>query len=90
MRTTKPGPIRDDFISALTDVENTYAATSGSSMATASKKLIAEYSVVAAAALWEGYLSDLFVAYLNQDSSQFVAHLTPLISLNVERSPRER
>jgi hypothetical protein len=82
VRTTTPGPIRDDFLQALTDVETTYAAADGSTMTAASKKLVAEYSVVAAAALWEGYLSDLFVAYLNQDSSQFVAHLTPLISLS--------
>lgn len=90
MRTTNPGPIRDDFLKALKDVEDTYAVASGSSMPTASKKLITEYSVLSAAVLWEGYISDLFVAYLNQDSSQFIAHLTPLISMTAEDAVAKR
>lgn len=84
MRTTKPEPIRDDFIDAISDVKATYNAAAASSMEDKSKKLVAEYSVVAAAVLWEGYISDLFVAYLNKDSSKFVDHLTPLISLEAE------
>jgi hypothetical protein len=43
---------------------------------------VAEYSLVAAAVLWEGYLGDLFIAYLNRDQTRFRQYVLPNVTLD--------
>ncbi|TLD71496.1 hypothetical protein FEM03_08205 [Phragmitibacter flavus] len=75
MRTLSPTSIRDDFLAALVDVETTFQAAESAGINAAGMKLITEFSFLSAAILFEGYISDLFVAYINRDSSVFSAHL---------------
>ena len=46
------------------------------------KKLIAEYAFVAAATLFEGFISDLFVGYINRDIQKFRDYLLGKIGLD--------
>ena len=75
MRTQDPANIRTDFDASLADVETAFNASEASVPNDAAKKLIAEFSFVAAATLSEGFLSDLFVAYINRNSEKFRAYL---------------
>jgi hypothetical protein len=75
MRTANPNSIRDDFVAALADVRTTFISAENSNIAGGGKKLITEFSFLSAAILLEGYISDLFVAYINRDDTAFAAHL---------------
>jgi hypothetical protein len=69
MRTADPKSTRTDFIAALKDVRTAFTSSNGSNIPDGSKKLVAEYSFLAAAILLEGFLSDLVVAYVSSDVS---------------------
>ncbi len=71
MRTKDPTSIRKDFVGALTDVRNTFNNAQGTSLAANQKKLVAEFCFLSAATLWEGFLGDIFVAYINRKSKKF-------------------
>jgi hypothetical protein len=86
VRKANPAGIRDDFFRALHDIETTYKSVDDATLNKASKKLVAEYSLMAAAVLWEGYLSDLFVAYVNVDMTRFADRLLELVELSVGKS----
>lgn len=76
MRTANPATIKSDFLSGLRDVESALAKVASVNMPVTSKNLIAEYSFLSASVLLEGYVSDLFVAYINKKSGPFVSSLT--------------
>jgi hypothetical protein len=82
MRTQDPTNIRADFESAIGDIETAVNAAEQSIQGDPARKLISEYSFVSAATLFEGFISDLFVAYINRDSQRFRDHL--LYHLNLE------
>lgn len=75
MRTQDPANIRADFDAAIVDVGKAFDAAEANVPDDASKKLLAEYAFVSAAALLEGFISDLFVAYINRDFERFRTHL---------------
>lgn len=75
MRKANPESVRDDFLSAIDDIRSTFDQVEASTVATSGKKLVAEHSLLAAAILWEGFVSDLIVAYINRDSSGLAAHV---------------
>lgn len=75
MRTLDPTIIRNDYLAAVADVRTTCDAVLASALTYEGKKLVAEYSFLAAAILLEGYISDLFTAYINQDDSRFKREL---------------
>lgn len=85
MRTSNPANVRDDYVTALIDVEAAFRAVDVSTTVMAfAKKHVAEYSLLAAAVLWEGYVSDLFVAYLNRNQSKFANYVLPKITLDTK------
>ena len=84
MRTQDPANIRADFDKSLTDVENAFTASEASLPDDRTKKLIAEYLFVAAATLFEGFVSDLFVAYINRNSEKFRAYLIGKINIDTK------
>lgn len=84
MRTQDPANIRADFESAIADVETAITASEQSVAADAAKKLIAEYAFVSVATLLEGFVSDLFVAYINRNSQRFRDHLLNLVALKAD------
>ena len=66
MRTADPQNIKTDFLSGLQDVEDALDAVIASTVSVKSRNIIAEYSFLGAAILWEGFVSDLFVAFINK------------------------
>jgi hypothetical protein len=81
MRTSNPTSVREDFVRALADIDTAFTSVDLSRVPDKSKQLVAEYCLVAAAVLWEGYVSDLFVAYISHDMSQFASYVLPRIAM---------
>lgn len=82
MRTQDPANIHTDFDAAMVDVGTAFDAAEANVPDDASKKLLAEYAFVSAAALLEGFISDLFVAYINHDFERFRAHLLNRVTID--------
>lgn len=84
MRTINPASIKNDFLSAIGDIKTTHAATTIPTIPSKSRKLISEYSFLSAAILLEGYISDLFIAYINRDGSRFSTYLTGKMTIDTK------
>lgn len=81
MRTQNPANIRADFEAAINEVRSAVTAAEQAIGTDPPRKLVTEYSFVATAALFEGFVSDLVVAYINQNSQTFRNYLLGLISI---------
>ena len=75
LRKISPEGVRDDFrsqLNALTAFHNTgYAAYATD----ADRSTLTEHSLLSAAVAWEGFVSDMFIAYINRDPTRFKQHL---------------
>ena len=68
MRKVSPEAIRDDFRRQLNDL-STFHQTGFEAFGTeADQSTLTEHSLLAAAVMWEGFVSDMFVAYINRDN----------------------
>lgn len=90
MRTQDPSNIRIDFDASLADVRSAFTAAEAGIQGEDAKKLIAEYLFVAVATLFEGFVSDLFVAYINRRSESFRKHLLSRMSLEADDEVAKR
>lgn len=90
MRTIDPQNIKTDYLAALGDVRDTFNAANASGISATSKKLISEFSFLSASILLEGFISDLFVAYINRDNSVFVGYLLGKMSVDTGDSHAKR
>lgn len=75
MRKTNPVDVRADFAAGLSDVTASYATVQAALTSDKDKTLLVEHTFLAAAVLWEGFISDLIIAYINRDPSRFARHL---------------
>lgn len=75
MRKIAPKDIRDDFKTQLLDLKNFYLAGVAGLPSDSDQSTLTEHSLLAAAVAWEGFISDLFVAYINVDAARFKVHL---------------
>ena len=90
MRTIDPQNIKTDYLAALGDVRDTFNAANASGISATSKKLISEFSFLSASILLKGFISDLFVAYINRDNSVFVGYLLGKMSVDTGDSHAKR
>ena len=90
MRTADPQNIKIDFLSGLQDVEDALDAVIASTVAVKSRNIIAEYSFLGAAILLEGFVSDLFVAFINKKSARFVNAMTGLMTMTATDDTAKR
>ncbi len=88
MRKTDPDDVRTDFASGLADVIGFYATADAAVIGDKDKSLLVEHTFLAAAVLWEGFVSDLLVAYINRDTTRFRAHLRDAIEANL--TPKQK
>ena len=75
MRKISPDGVRDDYRRQLVDLtrfHNTGLATFSSE---ADQSTLTEHTLLAVAVAWEGFVSDMFIAYVNRDATRFMAHL---------------
>jgi hypothetical protein len=75
MRKIKPEDVRTDFASGMADIRGFYEAARAAIAGDRDRTFLVESTLLSAAVLWEGFVSDLFLAYINRDSSQFAVHL---------------
>lgn len=75
MRKISPNDIRDDFKAQLADLKNFYSVGMVGFPKESDQSTLTEHSLLAAAVAWEGFISDLFIAYINVDASRFKMHL---------------
>ncbi|MFE8728945.1 hypothetical protein [Aeromonas hydrophila] len=81
MRTANPHNIRDDFLAGLQDIETALTDITGKGITQKSRLHVVEYSFLAASILLEGFISDLFVAYINKKNAPFVAYVTTRMTI---------
>ncbi|WP_124180368.1 hypothetical protein [Pseudomonas aeruginosa] len=86
MRTADPQNIKADFLKGLRDVEDVLNGVSGTNLGVASKNLVVEYAFLGASILLEGFISDLFVAYINKKNEKFVGYLTSRMNISSDDS----
>lgn len=75
MRKMNVADVKKDFLDSLLSLENLYITTSVALTLDSQRSFLVENSLLAAAVLWEGFISDLLVAYINRDSTRFAVHL---------------
>jgi hypothetical protein len=75
LRKINPNDVRADFDSKTLNVRDFHEKLDASLDVMSDKSTLAEATLLRLAVLWEGFLSDLFVAYINRNSSKFSEHL---------------
>jgi hypothetical protein len=75
VRKISPESVRDDFRQQLADLTAFHNAGFSAFATEANQSTLTEHSLLAAAVTWEGFVSDMFVAYINRDATRFKAHL---------------
>lgn len=75
MRKMDPVAVKEDFSSGLDDLIGFYDEAFVALHRAGQRTFLAENTLLSAAVLWEGFISDLVIAYINRDSSRFSVHL---------------
>lgn len=75
MRKMNPVALKTSFNANLNNLLAFYAATEPLLTLDSQRSFLVENSLLAAAIQWEGFISDLLVAYINRDSTRFATHL---------------
>lgn len=86
MRKINPQDVRQDFNQSLVEQLDFFGRLSAFGLASGDRKRLAEQVFFVSASLWEGFISDLFVGYVNVDSST----LTAKISNDIAQSTRAK
>jgi len=88
LRTMDPALVRASFDAQITDATNFYHTVKASLSSAADVTRLSALTMISAATLWESFLSDLVVAYINRDPSQFAVHLQH--ALNEDLSDKQK
>lgn len=83
-----PTLVRASFHSQLTEAITFYHTVKASLTSAADVTRLSALTMISAATLWESFLSDLVVAYINRDPSQFSIHLEH--ALNQDLSDKQK
>jgi hypothetical protein len=75
MRKISPQDIRDDFQKQLADLTSFYRAGTSALTSEKDQSTLTEHSLLACAVAWEGFISDMFIGYINVDPTRFKQHL---------------
>ncbi|MCU1033270.1 hypothetical protein JAK64_05835 [Stenotrophomonas maltophilia] len=75
MRKIDPASVKADFIEQLDAIKGFFDTTCTKLDNSTDQSTLAEHMLMAAAVAWEGFISDLFIALMNRDSSQLARHL---------------
>lgn len=84
MRKISPKDVRDDFIAQLAELTRFYQVGMSVFPNDKDQSTLTEHSLLAAAVAWEGFVSDLFIAYINGDASRFKQHLEDSFDVHVK------
>lgn len=79
--------IKDDFLRQLDDLTQFHETGLAAFTKESDRSTLTEYSLLAAAVAWEGFVSDMFIAYINRDPARFMQHLDAALKAHVEKCP---
>lgn len=88
MRKINPDDVRRDFDLSLVDLLAFYRTVKSGLSSAKDQSFLAENTILTAATLWEGFVNDLFVGYINRDSTMFAVHLTN--AFEADRTPKQK
>jgi len=75
VRKISPDAVRDDFRQQLADLTTFHNTGFSAFTSETDQSTLTEHSLLAAAVTWEGFVSDMFIAYINRDATRFKQHL---------------
>lgn len=75
MRKISPVGVKTDFQEQLADLVAFHNIGFPAFATEKDQSTFVEHSVLAAAVIWEGFVSDMFIAYVNRDANRFKQHL---------------
>ena len=86
MRKINPTSVRDDFRNQLTGLTTFHNTGIAAFTSDTDKSTLTERSLLAAAVAWEGFVSDMFIAFINRDATRFKQHLTDSFNTHLKES----
>lgn len=75
VRKIDPTSVKTDFIDQVQGIRAFYAAGLDGLPNKSDQSTLSEHMLMAAAVSWEGFVSDMFIAYMNRNPSQLKIHL---------------
>lgn len=90
MRKTSPEAVRDDFVLRLEELIGFHDDGFSSFKADKDRSMLTEHSLLAAAVAWEGFVSDIFIAYINRDATRFKQHLKTSFAEHIKTADRPK
>ena len=75
MRKISPNDVKSDFSVQVSAVEIFYQAGREAFSTDRDQSTFVEHNLLAAAVIWEGFVNDLFIAYVNRDPCRFKRHM---------------
>lgn len=84
VRKIDPQGVKSNFVAALDKISESLTKVKSSSLPDATKKMVAESSLLSATVLWEGFVTDLFVAYINRDASRLASSFQTRVAESVK------
>lgn len=87
MRKMNPEGVRKNFDKSLNDVHDFYKTVKVALSTDKDETLLVQNTILTAATLWESFVNDMFVAYINHDSTQFQTHLKN--AFKASRTPKQ-
>ena len=87
MRKMKPSDVRFNFDSNLAEIQGFYATVKADLSSDKDETLLVRNIILTAATLWESFVNDLFIAYINRDTTQFQIHLDN--AFKADRTPKQ-
>lgn len=90
MRKISPTNVKNDFIDQLAALIGFYHAGFGAFSTDRDRSTLTEQSLLTTAVLWEGFVSDMFIAYINRDATRFKAHLRASFDEHMKSAPKSQ
>jgi len=90
LRKISPDGVRDDFRSQLNAIRAFHTTGASAFPAEADRSTLAEQTLLATAVAWEGFVSDMFIAYINRDATRFKKHLEKSFYSHLEDSEKSK
>ncbi len=75
VRKIMPTDVRDDYLAQLAAIDAFHQKGLIAFTSDADESTLTEHSLLATAVAWEGFVSDMFIAYINRDSARFLTHM---------------
>lgn len=86
VRKIMPTSVRDDYLAQLANINTFHQKGLIAFTSDADESTLTEHSLLAIAVAWEGFISDMFIAFINRDSTRFLTHMEQSFSHHLSGS----